>query len=143
MWRAVRGAIPGVAVANKRFGTGDSLFGNKLFKSRQPMPIIGLAGVGVAVRLRALDFIRKRPRPFVPTKEPARVQRDRHGEGLGFPWFTKDRPVGVARKVGNGASHVAGGLGSHQAHSRYGSQASIETIRLGSDALPHSSPPSN
>src|SRR5882724_129381 len=119
MRRAVRGAVPGIAVAIKRFGTG------------------------VALRLRVFDFIRKRPRPFIPTEQPPRVQRDSHGEGLGFPGFTKDWPVGVARNTGNGTGCVVGGLGSHQARSRYGSQASIETFKLGSDACPHNSPPSN
>jgi hypothetical protein len=72
--------------------------------------IISLASVGVAARLRALDLSRQRDRPFVPGKDTALVERDRHSERLGFPWLAKHRPFVVARDIGQGLRGVFCGL---------------------------------
>jgi len=79
-----------------------------------------------AVCLSAFDFIRSAPAPFVPTEQHAQRAADRHGEVLGFQGFAKRRPVGVARNAWErrgGWGRINGGLGSHQARPRYGSQA--------------------
>ena len=84
------------------------------------MPVIGLAGIGIARCLRALDLIGQRCRPFVPGEQAARMQRHRHRKGLRLPRFAKHRAVGVAGNAGNGAGRVMRGLRieCHQARSR-------------------------
>ena len=37
------------------------------------MPVVGLAGIGIAGRLRALDFLAQRRHPFGPTEQAALV----------------------------------------------------------------------
>src|SRR4249920_3423109 len=54
--RAVGGPVPGVAVAVQEFGRRDALGGDEALQRRQPMLIVGLAGVGIAGGLRALDL---------------------------------------------------------------------------------------
>ena len=117
---AVGGMVPGIAVAVQGFGRGHAFRRDKLFERRQPMPVIGLAAVGVTGRLGAPDFIGERRRPFVPREQSARVQRQRHGEGLCFPGFAKHRSVGVTGNAGHGAGRDVGGLWikRHQAGSR-------------------------
>ncbi len=68
------------------------------------MPVIGLAGVGIAGRLCALDLVGQRGGPFVPGKQATFVQHQCHGEGLRFPRLAKHRAVVIA---GN-AWHSAG-----------------------------------
>src|SRR5947209_3712515 len=50
--RAVRGAVgsavPGVAVAREAGGVGDALLGDKALQRGEPVPVIGVAGVGIA-----------------------------------------------------------------------------------------------
>src|SRR5882724_2840262 len=107
------------------------------------MPVIGLAGVGIALRLRALDFFGKRLGPFVPGEQSARMQRERHGKSLRFPWFAKHRPIVVTGNVGHGAGRVERSGGVDHAASRYGSNASMDIVTVGSPSGPHNSAPSN
>src|SRR5260370_23542458 len=72
MRRAVGGVVPGVAIAIEGLGGRDAFRRDQSFQCRQPMPVIGLAGVGIAGRLRALDLIGKRRNPFVPREQAAR-----------------------------------------------------------------------
>src|SRR6266849_4613115 len=69
-WRTVRraigGVIPGIAIAVQGIGCRDALGGDHSLQRRQPMPVIGLAGVGITLCLRAFDFVGKRLGPFVP-----------------------------------------------------------------------------
>ena len=60
VWSAVGGMVPGVTVAMQRIGGGDALGRDKLFQRCQPVAIIGLAGVGVALRLGADEVVLSR-----------------------------------------------------------------------------------
>ena len=117
MRRAVGGVVPGVAVAMQEIGSRDALGGDEPLQRREPVPVVGLAGVGIAGGLRALDFFGKRCGPFVPGEHAALVQHQRHGEGLRFPGLAEHRAVGIAGKVGEGARR-ARRRGVHQAFSR-------------------------
>ena len=79
-------------------------------------------------RLCFLDFLAERGGPFLPGKHAAFVERQREREGLRFPRLAKHRTLGVAH------NYTA---------SRYGSNASIETLSVESVASPHNSRPSN
>jgi hypothetical protein len=48
--------IPGVAITVQRFACADAFGRDQPFECREPVPIIGLAGVGIAGGLRALDL---------------------------------------------------------------------------------------
>src|SRR5450756_2759869 len=85
MWGAVGGMVPGIAVAVQGRGAGDAFLGDQPFQRRQPVSVIGLAAVGIAACLRALDLIGERCRPFVPGEQAARMQSDRHRKSLRFP----------------------------------------------------------
>src|SRR5438876_5706920 len=71
-WRTVRGAIggvvPGIAIAVQGIGCRDAFGGDQSLQRRQPVAVIGLASIGIAVRLRALAFVGKGSGPFVPGK---------------------------------------------------------------------------
>ena len=95
--RAVGGMVPGVAVARERGRVGHALLGDDALERVEPVPVIGLAGVGIAGRLRALDLVRQGRRPFGPGEQPARVQRERHREGLRLPRLAEHRAFRVAR----------------------------------------------
>ena len=69
------------------------------------MLIVGLARIGIAGRLRALDLLAERLRPFAPREQAARLQRDRHRKRLRFPRFAKHRTLAVAR---NAAHRIEG-----------------------------------
>ena len=120
MRRAVGGVVPGVAVAVQGIRGRDALGRDQPLQRRQPVPVIGLAGVGIAFGLRALDFLGERGGPFVPGEQAALMQRQRHRKGLRFPGLAKHRAVGVAGNAGNGAGGVVGGsrVERHQAGSR-------------------------
>src|ERR1700761_8751297 len=45
---AVGGVVPGVAVAVQGLRGGDAFLGDQTFECRHPVPVIGLAGVGIA-----------------------------------------------------------------------------------------------
>src|SRR5438105_10262855 len=99
---------PGVAIARQRVRAGDAFFGDDALERSEPMPVIGLAGVGVAQRLRAPDLVGQYRRPFAPAEQAALVEREREREGLRLPGRAKDRPLAVARDAGQGRAGTAG-----------------------------------
>src|SRR6185312_7159622 len=98
----------------------------------------GLAGVGIARRLRAFDFRRQHRRPFGPPEQAGAMEGKRHREALCLPRFTEHRRVVVtARNTG----HID--VGRAHAGTRYGSNASMDTVSVGSAPWPHNSVPLN
>ena len=91
--------VPGVAVARERLLVGDALRGDDALERIEPVPVIGLAGIGIAGRLRALDLLAEHRRPFRPGEQAARMQRERHGEGLRLPRLAEHRAFLVARNA--------------------------------------------
>src|SRR5580704_8328873 len=145
--RAMRGAfagmLPGVARALQLPRVGDAFFGDDALQRGEPVMIIGLAGVGIARGLRLLDLVTERCRPFRPGEQATLIERQRQRERLRFPRLAEHRPVVVTRDAGDGLRRAQrGGVGGH-AGSRYGSNASIETLSDGSEVWPHNSRPSN
>src|SRR5215469_16742409 len=92
---AVGGAVPGIVVARKRLAAGDAGLGDQPLERGEPMMIVGLASVGIAGRLGALDLVGEGRGPLRPGKEATLVQRERHRKRLRLPWLAKDRPVGI------------------------------------------------
>src|SRR5262249_59812757 len=76
--RAVGGVVPGVAIARERPCVGHALAGDEPLERIEPVPVIGLAGVAIAGRLRPLDLLGERRRPFAPAEQAALVQPERH-----------------------------------------------------------------
>src|SRR5207253_3476863 len=72
--RAVRGAVPGIAIARQRTGVCYALLNYHALERGEPVPIIGLASVRVPARLRALDFGGQHRGPFGPGENPAVVE---------------------------------------------------------------------
>src|SRR5262249_52621587 len=143
---AVGGAVPGVMVARELAGVADALRRDETFERVEPVVIVGLAGVGIAGRLRALDLLAERRRPFRPGEHATLVQRERHGKSLRLPGLAEHRTFGVAGNARHRGGGAAGGGGidrGHDASSRYGSNASTDTLSVGSPSSPHSSRPSN
>src|SRR5579883_3163485 len=89
MRRAVGRVVPGVVVAREHLARGYALLGDQPFERGEPMVIVGLAGVGIAGRLRALDLVGERRGPLRPGEQAALVQGERHREGLRFPRLAK------------------------------------------------------
>ena len=114
MRRAVGGVVPGVAIARERRRVGHAFLGDDPLERVEPVPIVGLAGIGIAGGLRALDLLAERRRPFGPGEQAALVQRERHGEGLRLPRLAEHRPFGVARN----ARHRRGARGAPRAADR-------------------------
>src|SRR5580704_262159 len=139
------GAFPGVAVAGQRLAVGDALFGDQSFERVQPVPVIGLARIGVARRLGALDLVGQGRGPFAPGEQATLVQRQRHREGLRLPRLTEDRALLALRDARHRERGRGDGVAVERAHagSRYGSNASIDTVIDGSASLPHSLRPLN
>ena len=136
-------ALPGVASSRQHIYIGKAFGGDDAFQRRQPVVIIGLAGVGIAGSLRLLDFIAERRGPFGPGEQAAVVKLQRQRKGFGLPGRAEHRPFGIARDACHGLRRaVRGGIGAH-AGSRYGSNASMEILSDGSAASPHNSRPSN
>src|ERR1700751_5572114 len=104
MRRAVGGMVPGIAVAMLGFEASYALRRDQPLKRGEPMPVIGFAGVGIAARLRAFDFLCKRCGPLVPREDAAFMKAQRHRKRLRFPGVAKYRPVIVARNVFHNAS---------------------------------------
>src|SRR5580704_4920676 len=141
--RALAGMLPGMAGARELARVGDAFFGDDALQCSEPMMIIGLAGVGIAGGLRLLDLVAQRRRPFRPGEQAALVERQRQRKRFRLPRLAEYRPVVVAGDTGDGLRRAqCGGVGGH-AGSRYGSNASIETLSDGSEVSPHNSPPSN
>src|SRR5262249_35659020 len=107
--RAVRGAVggvvPGPVVAVERLAADHALLGDEPLERRKPVAVIGRAGVGIAGRLRVLDLVAERRRPFRPSEHAAIMQGERQRKSLGLPWLLKHRTFGVARN----ARHRGGG----------------------------------
>src|SRR5262245_28435565 len=76
-WGAVRGAVggvvPGVAITGERWRVGHALLRHDALERIEPVQVVGLAGVGIAGRLRALDLVGERRRPFRPGEQSACV----------------------------------------------------------------------
>src|SRR5258708_4086939 len=136
MRRAIGGVVPGIAIAVKGFWGSDAFLGNQPFQRREPVPVVGLAGVGIAASLRAPDFVGECSCPFIPGKKPALMQRKRHRKGLRLPWFAKYRAIIVAGKARHSTGRTRRG-GVHHAASRYGSNASMDIFTAGSASGPH------
>src|SRR5512142_904223 len=64
--RAVGRVVPGVVVARERVGRRHALGGDQPFQGGEPMVVVGLAGVGIAGRLGALDLPAERGGPLGP-----------------------------------------------------------------------------
>src|SRR5271169_5572548 len=120
-------APPSFAGAVKRFRVGKVFGGNETFKRGKPVLIVGLARVGIAASLRFFNFIAERGGPLGAGKHSALLERLRKREGLRLPRLAKHRAI---------AAHC-------YAASRYGSNASIEMLSVGSAASPHNSRLSN
>src|ERR1700730_18142906 len=99
--RALRRMIPGIAITRERLRVGHALGGDDAFERVEPMPVIGLARVGIARRLGTLDLRGEDCRPFRPGEEAAIVKRESHGEGLRLPWLAKHRALGIVRNAGD------------------------------------------
>src|SRR5947208_1618210 len=82
MRRAVGGVVPGLAIAVQGVGGCNTLRSDEIFQRCQPMPVVSIAGVGIAERLRALDLTGERRGPFGPGEQAPRMQRQRHCKGL-------------------------------------------------------------
>jgi hypothetical protein len=55
--RAIGRVVPGVLITRERRRVGDALLGDQPLKRVQPVPIVGLAGVGIGRGLRALNLL--------------------------------------------------------------------------------------
>jgi hypothetical protein len=99
--------------------------------TRPAMAVIGLPRIGVAASLRALDLGREPGGPFGPGNRPrwcsARVIANACASRL-----TEHRPGGLGGQLGDGLGCALRGsvfTGGHRAGSRYGSNASTETVK--------------
>ncbi len=99
---AVAGMVPGIAIAMQRVLCRDAFFSDDFLQRRQPVRVIGLAGVGIAGGLRALDLGGECCCPFRPCEQPTIIQRQRHRESLRFPRLAEHRAVVIARDAGHG-----------------------------------------
>src|SRR6516164_7517629 len=96
---AIGGVVPRVAVAFQHRAAGDALRGQNPLERDEPVPIIGVAEVGVAGRLGAFDLFAQRRRPFAPREQPALVERHGERERLRLPRLAEHRPTLVARQA--------------------------------------------
>src|SRR5262244_3408400 len=97
--RTVRGMVPGVAIAGEARSIDDALLGNEAFERVEPMPIIGVAAIGVARLLRALDLLGQRRRPFRPGEKATATERQGHCKGLRLPGLVEYGSALVARQA--------------------------------------------
>ena len=74
--RAFRRASPGVAIACERLRVRRAFRGDDALERVEPMPVVGLTGVGIAGRLRALDLLRQDVGPFRPSEQTARMREE-------------------------------------------------------------------
>ena len=80
----------------KRLRRGRAFCRDHAFERREPMAVVGFSGIGIAGRLRFLDFLTKHRGPFGPGKETFFVQRQRHRKRMGFPGCAEDWAILVA-----------------------------------------------
>ena len=143
--RAVGGVIPGVEVFPQRARVGDALLGDDPLQRREPVPVIGLAGVGIAGGLRLLDLVAEDRRPLRPLEQPAVYSDSVSAKACASHGSRNTGPSASQGMLGTARGRVArrrDRLRSHArryAGSRYGSNASIEIFEVGSASGPHSS----
>src|SRR5436305_1422226 len=77
----------------------DALLGDEAFERLEPVPVVSVAGIGVAFGLRPLDLRAERLGPFRSGEQAASVQRQGYREGLRFPRLAEDRAALVARQA--------------------------------------------
>ena len=143
--RRVGGAFPGVAVTGQGRRVGDAFLGDEAFERGEPVLVIGVAGIGVAGGLGALDLLGEGRGPFGPGEEPALVQRYRHGKACASHGSRKIGPSSPCGMPGTSSAARAVALRSSAVTpaADKGSNASIETLIVGSASSPHSSWPVN
>src|SRR5689334_15540930 len=142
--------VPGIPITGKCWRIGHAFAGDELLQRIEPVPIIGLPGIGIACALGAFDLLGECGRPFRPGEQATVEKRQRHGEGLCLPRLAKDGTLPVAWNAGHRGDRLSDsarspGMTTSVVHagSRYGSNASTETLTVGSLSGPHSSGPSN
>src|SRR5690242_7338127 len=145
MRRTRASACPGVAGAGQHATLDQAFFRNNALKGGEPMAVISLAGIGIAGRLRLLDLIAERCRPFAPGEDTALVERNRQCKGFRLPRRPKNWAITISwdAKLVIPAERAERFRVSAHAVSKYGSNASIETFSEGSALSPHNSRPSN
>ncbi len=102
MRRSLHRALPGLKMFGKRLRRRRAFCRDHAFEGREPMVVVGFAGVGIAGGLGFFNFLAKHRGPLGPDEQTFFVQRQRHGERMGFPGRAKDWAVCVARNAGNG-----------------------------------------
>src|SRR5262249_7527279 len=84
---------------------GETFVRDQALERGEPVPVIGVAEVGIAGRLCALDLRGERRRPLGPGEQALFVERDGERESLRLPWLAEHGAALVARDAG-----YAGGL---------------------------------
>src|SRR5207244_5723150 len=107
--------VPGISVAREPRSSGDTLLLENAFERIEPMYVIGLARIGIAGRLRALDLGGEDGGPFRPGEQPTIVERECHGKSLRLPRLAKYGTFAVARNPGNRLRRLPPGVASHRA----------------------------
>ena len=114
--RAIGGVRPRALITRQRARVGDALLGDDPFERGEPVAVIGLAGIGIARVLGALDFLAQRLRPFLPSENAALIQGQHDREGLRLPRLVEDGSVGIAKNAGQRLGGEAFGLGIDRVH---------------------------
>ena len=86
---------PRMLIAVQLFGGADALGADQRLDGREPMAVIGVAQIWIALGLGSADLRGQGLRPFISCENAAFVQDQRHTKGLGFPGFAKYRAVVV------------------------------------------------
>jgi hypothetical protein len=87
-------------------GVGEVLGGDQGFQGGEPVVIVGVAVVGVAGGLGALDLGGEGGGPLAPGEEAAFVQGQHEREGLRLPGLAENGSLGVAGQAGQvGGGH--------------------------------------
>ena len=107
MRRALGCVFPGVFQGVQGGGTGQAFGLQQRLQGVQPVVVVGVAQVGVALALGVGDGLAQGLRPLAPTEQAALVQRQGHGESLGLPGSAENRSGIVLWQAGK----VAGGVG--------------------------------
>jgi hypothetical protein len=121
--RSLRCVLPGLVVLRQSLRRGRAFFGDHAFEGREPMTIVGFAGVGIAGGLCLFDLLTEHCGPLAPGEQTFLIERQRHGERVGFPGRAKHRAVLVAGDAWKSFGGAAGGLrfdGRGFRHVRYG-----------------------
>src|SRR5215510_39613 len=106
--RALGRVLPGVAITRQHGAVGHAFGRDEALERVEPVPVVSLAGVGIACSLCALDFLAERCGPFVPCEQATLMQRERHRKRLRLPGLPKHRPLGVARDARHGLGGATG-----------------------------------